>query len=86
MAGATGDTGSRIVRELLEAGFFVRAGVRNADAAQSEGNLAVAMSKLEDGQRARLRLVPFDLTDTASLRPAIGAAKKVGQRSGAWNG
>lgn len=33
VAGATGETGCRVVRELLSAGFSVRAGVRDAEGA-----------------------------------------------------
>lgn len=84
VAGATGRVGSRTVRELLKIGFRVRAGVRNAQRAQSlvqsvkqikvyderkPGNSTSAVEKLE--------IVECDLENKSNIGAAIGNASVV---------
>lgn len=84
VAGATGRVGSRVVRELLKIGFRVRAGVRNAQRAQTlvqsvkqikeygkrePGNSTPAVEKLE--------IVECDLENKSNIGAAIGNASIV---------
>lgn len=82
VAGATGRCGGRVVRELLQAGYAVRAGVRSVDGARAELEVAEAYGLLNPGQIQRLQLVPFDLTRPADMREAIGGATRWGL--GGW--
>lgn len=64
-------------RELLDAGFKVRAGARNLDAAESNATIAGALGLLTPEQRGRLSFHEFDLTDPSTIAAAIGNANKV---------
>ncbi|GAB2267292.1 hypothetical protein Dimus_002277 [Dionaea muscipula] len=70
VAGATGRVGSRTVRELLKLGFRVRAGVRNAQRAES---LIQACSPDVE----KLELVECDLEKRDEIGPALGNASVV---------
>jgi uncharacterized protein YbjT (DUF2867 family) len=61
----------------VKKGFNVRAGVRREEEAGKWLNLAESLGLFTAEERSRVQLVPFDLTDTASLIPAIGNATKV---------
>lgn len=77
VAGATGRLGLRIVRELLLAGFKVRAGARNTDKAQKYANVAGDLGLLPSDALKRLQIVPVDLEDPSSISAAIGNATRV---------
>jgi uncharacterized protein YbjT (DUF2867 family) len=77
VAGATGRLGLRIVRELLLAGFKVRAGARNTDKAQEYAELAVKLGVLSKDVIKRLQIVVVDLEETDTIVAAIGNAGKV---------
>ena len=78
VAGATGRVGYRVVRELLLAGFKVRAGVRNVEKAQEMFNTASEeFSDLTRQQLSRLDIVSFDITDKESIPPAIGNSTRI---------
>ena len=70
VAGAGGRTGRRVVKELLAAGWRVRAGVRSGGSGFPEEYAAGA----EPGQLVE---VEFDLTRPSSLPPALGGAEAV---------
>lgn len=65
------------MRELLKAGFRVRAGVRDVKAAEASVEVAEAYGLLTTQQIKQLQIVPFDLSDVASMKKAIGGARKV---------
>eukprot|EP00879_Flechtneria_rotunda_P001613 GHRR01001773.1.p1 GENE.GHRR01001773.1~~GHRR01001773.1.p1 ORF type:complete len:965 (+),score=490.83 GHRR01001773.1:1271-4165(+) len=77
LAGATGRLGARVLRELLQAGFKVRAGARNLDAAKESADIAVQFGLLAPEQLSRLQWVKFDLTEAEGHASAIGNASKV---------
>lgn len=77
VAGATGRVGLRIVRELLLAGFKVRAGARNTDKAQGYAKLAEEFGIVSSDAVKRLQIVPVDLEETETIISAIGNAGKV---------
>jgi NAD(P)-dependent dehydrogenase (short-subunit alcohol dehydrogenase family) len=77
VAGATGRAGARIVRELLKAGFKVRAGARNVEAAEEAVQVAENYGLLTQQQIRNLQIVPFDLSQPNSMKAAIGGARKV---------
>ncbi|CAA7393829.1 unnamed protein product [Spirodela intermedia] len=84
VAGATGRVGSRTVRELLKLGLRVRAGVRNAQRAetllQSVKQMkldAAAVNASETPPIERLELVECDLENQREIGPAIGDASVV---------
>jgi uncharacterized protein YbjT (DUF2867 family) len=77
VAGATGRLGARIVRELLGQGFRVRAGVRNADKAETYLAIAASYGLLSKEELGRLQVVSCDLEQPDTLGPAIGNAAKV---------
>lgn len=77
VAGSTGRIGLRIVRQLLLAGFKVRAGARNLDKAQSYANLAEEFGIVGSDAIKRLQIVPVDLEDTSTIVAAIGNAGRV---------
>jgi len=77
VAGATGRLGLRIVRELLLAGFKVRAGARNTDKAQEYADLAVNLGVLSAAVIKRLQIVAVDLEEVDTIVAAIGNAGKV---------
>ena len=83
VAGATGRLGARIVRELLGLGFRVRAGVRNADKADTYLSIASSYGLLSAEELGRLTVVPCDLERPDTLVTAIGAASKVVCAAGA---
>lgn len=77
VAGSTGRVGLRIVRQLLLAGFKVRAGARNVDKAQQYSSLAEDFGILNSDALKRLQIVPVDLEQTDTIVSAIGNAGKV---------
>lgn len=77
VAGATGRTGARVVRELLKAGFRVRAGARSVEEAQKALEVAESYGLLTPEMVKRLQVVPVDITKPDTLRAAIGPARKV---------
>ncbi|KAL6764668.1 hypothetical protein V8C86DRAFT_1360984 [Haematococcus lacustris] len=77
VAGATGRLGARVVRELLAAGFKVRAGARDVEAAQKAVDVAEAYGLLSVRQLQQLEIVEVDITQPDTLRQAIGNASKV---------
>lgn len=77
VAGATGRLGLRIVRELLLAGFKVRAGARDPAKAQEYAALAGDLGILPADAVKRLQIVTVDLEDEETIGPAIGNAGKV---------
>lgn len=79
VAGATGRLGARIVRELLLLpNVRVRAGVRDPAKAARYLKVAYEQGLLPSDALRRINLVPFDITNPASMIPAIGSAAKVG--------
>ncbi|KAG2435610.1 hypothetical protein HYH02_011901 [Chlamydomonas schloesseri] len=77
VAGSTGRTGARVVRELLAAGFTVRAGARNVESAEAALNVAAAYGIIKPDQLKRVTVVPFDLEKPAEFDAAIGSANKI---------
>ncbi|EFJ52948.1 hypothetical protein VOLCADRAFT_78986 [Volvox carteri f. nagariensis] len=77
VAGATGRTGARVVRELLESGFTVRAGARNVEAAESALSVAASYGIIKADQVKRVTVVPFDVGNVEGFAAAIGNANKV---------
>lgn len=68
VAGATGNTGKRIVTQLLSKGFNVRAGVRDVDSAKNNF----------PSNDTKLQIVKADVTEgAAKLSEAIGNAEAV---------
>jgi uncharacterized protein YbjT (DUF2867 family) len=65
------------VRELLKAGFKVRAGARNVEAAEEAVQVAQNYGLLTQQQIRNLQIVPFDLSQPSSIKAAIGGARKV---------
>ncbi|KIY98733.1 hypothetical protein MNEG_9228 [Monoraphidium neglectum] len=53
VAGATGKLGIRIVRELLDAGFKVRAGARDVEKAEANAAIAAQLGLVDPGEQAR---------------------------------
>lgn len=64
-------------RELLQAGFAVRAGVRDVEKAQASLEVAGKYGILSEEQLKRVTVVGFDLQQPESIGPAIGGATKV---------
>ncbi len=83
VAGATGRTGARIVRELAKAGFKVRAGVRDVEAAQKSLDIAEAYGILDSSDVKAITLVPVDFSKSEAIKAAIGPARKVVSALGA---
>lgn len=77
VAGSTGRVGLRIVRQLLLAGFKVRAGARNTEKAQQYSKLAEDFGIVGSDALKRLQIVQVDLEDTSTIINAIGPAAKV---------
>ena len=67
------------MRQLLLAGFKVRAGARNLDKAQSYANLAEEFGIVGSDAIKRLQIVPVDLEDTSTIVNAIGNAGRVSE-------
>lgn len=86
VAGGTGRLGARIVRELVNKGFNVRAGTRNVDRAQSYVDTAAAFGILPQNASQKIKIIPMDLQDEQSVAAAIGNAGKVVQAIGASEG
>lgn len=66
-------------RELLAAGFKVRAAARDVEQAKANTDIAVQFGLIAPDQLSRLQWVEMDLEDPDSIRPAIGGAAKVGR-------
>jgi uncharacterized protein YbjT (DUF2867 family) len=64
-------------RELLAAGFKVRAGARDVDTAKSNTEIAVQFGLLAPEQLSRLQWVEFDLEEPEGMAAAIGNASRV---------
>ena len=86
VAGATGRTGVRVVRELLSKGYLVRAGVRDTEAALRifRGEAAspgVGYTGTRDApaplDTSRISCVRLDVTQPSTLAGALGDAKLV---------
>eukprot|EP00245_Coleochaete_scutata_P007787 TRINITY_DN23555_c0_g1_i1.p1 TRINITY_DN23555_c0_g1~~TRINITY_DN23555_c0_g1_i1.p1 ORF type:complete len:619 (-),score=171.53 TRINITY_DN23555_c0_g1_i1:49-1905(-) len=77
VAGATGQTGSRITKELLQAGFTVRAGVPDIVFAQQLAEFATQYGVIKREEAKRLNVVEFDLRDAESIAKAIGNSGNV---------
>ena len=77
VAGASGRTGIRCVKDLLESGYRVRAGVRNQDKFQQYIETSLQYEMLTKEELQRLEIVQFDVTDPETIRPALGNAAKV---------
>ncbi len=72
VAGATGGTGSELVKELLAAGYRVRAFVRDADKARASFGDAVEYAVGDVRERATIDVA---LQDVDALISAIGAGR-----------
>ena len=77
VAGSTGRLGIRTVRELLLAGFKVRAGARNTAKARESAELATSLGILPASAAKRLEVVLVDLEREDTILSAIGDAGKV---------
>lgn len=81
VAGASGRLGLRVVRELAEAGFKVRAGVRSQEKAEIYSDMLAELSEtigpLDKAASNRIQLVYCNLDDPDSITPAIGNASRV---------
>jgi uncharacterized protein YbjT (DUF2867 family) len=64
-------------RELLAAGFKVRAAARDVEQAEANTDIAVQFGLIAPDQLSRLTWVQMDLDEPDSIRPAIGGATKV---------
>ena len=64
-------------RELLQAGFIVRAGVRDVEKGKQSLQVASQYGIITSEQLKRVQVVEFDLTDVDTITPAIGNANKV---------
>ncbi|XP_020585428.1 protein plastid transcriptionally active 16, chloroplastic [Phalaenopsis equestris] len=76
VAGATGQTGARIVLTLLRRGFSVRAGVPDIASAQDLARLAAAYKTISPEESRRLNAVESSFADPESIAKAIGLATK----------
>jgi hypothetical protein len=77
VAGATGQTGSRISQQLLHAGFNVRGGVGDLFFAQQLAEFATQYGVISREEAKRLNAVEFDFKDVNSIAKALGNASKV---------
>lgn len=64
-------------RELLQAGFAVRAGVRDVEKAKQSLDVAAQYGIIPSDKLKLVTVVPFDLTDPSTIAAAIGNANKV---------
>jgi uncharacterized protein YbjT (DUF2867 family) len=64
-------------RELLAAGFKVRAAARDVDTAKANTEIAVQFGLLSPDQLSRLQWVEFDLEEPQGMAAAIGNASRV---------
>lgn len=76
VAGATGQSGARIVFTLLRQGFSVRAGVPDLASAQNLARLAAAYRTISPEESRRLNAIEVSLADQDSVAKAIGPATK----------
>ncbi|KAK8953022.1 hypothetical protein KSP40_PGU002610 [Platanthera guangdongensis] len=76
VAGATGQSGARIVFTLLRQGFSVRAGVPDLASAQDLARLAATYRTISPEESRRLNAVEVSLADPDSVAKAIGPATK----------
>lgn len=74
VAGATGRLGSRIVKQALEAGYRVRAGVRTEEKGQELLERIEEVDGLAGNEKRRLSFVNFDVLDESTIPDAIGNA------------
>eukprot|EP00271_Cylindrocystis_brebissonii_P013276 TRINITY_DN32999_c0_g1_i1.p1 TRINITY_DN32999_c0_g1~~TRINITY_DN32999_c0_g1_i1.p1 ORF type:complete len:594 (+),score=143.11 TRINITY_DN32999_c0_g1_i1:93-1874(+) len=77
VAGADGQTGSRITLELLREGFKVRAGVPDLREALKLAELASTYGLVSKEEAARLNVVEFSVQDAELTAKAMGNAGKV---------
>ncbi|GAA0153923.1 hypothetical protein LIER_12048 [Lithospermum erythrorhizon] len=77
VAGATGQSGIRIVQTLLRQGFSVRAGVTDLGAAQELARLAAKYKIISNEESKRLNAVESTFQEAESIAKAIGNASKV---------
>lgn len=77
VAGGSGQTGARIVLELLHEGFKVRAGVPDLREAQSLAQIASEYQIISTEEAKRLNVVEFSVDDSELTAKAIGNAGKV---------
>eukprot|EP01023_Acetabularia_acetabulum_P063859 TRINITY_DN8107_c0_g1_i3.p1 TRINITY_DN8107_c0_g1~~TRINITY_DN8107_c0_g1_i3.p1 ORF type:complete len:483 (+),score=103.64 TRINITY_DN8107_c0_g1_i3:606-2054(+) len=77
VAGATGRTGSRVVRELLSQGYKVRGGVRSVEKSQDFLKFCKQYELLNRSELSRLEFVEFDLEIPDTIGISIGKASKV---------
>eukprot|EP01024_Parvocaulis_polyphysoides_P001999 TRINITY_DN10594_c0_g1_i1.p1 TRINITY_DN10594_c0_g1~~TRINITY_DN10594_c0_g1_i1.p1 ORF type:complete len:485 (-),score=74.18 TRINITY_DN10594_c0_g1_i1:165-1619(-) len=77
VAGATGRTGSRVVRELLSSGFKVRGGVTSMDKATEFINFCKQYDFVSRAELKRLQFVEFDLEIPDTIGVAIGKSSRV---------
>ncbi|KAI0527691.1 hypothetical protein KFK09_003296 [Dendrobium nobile] len=76
VAGATGQSGARIVLTLLRQGFSVRAGVPDIASAQDLARLAAAYRTISPDESRRLNAVESSFANPESIAKAIGPATK----------
>eukprot|EP00199_Chlamydomonas_sp_CCMP681_P001549 CAMPEP_0119115850 /NCGR_PEP_ID=MMETSP1180-20130426/51968_1 /TAXON_ID=3052 ORGANISM="Chlamydomonas cf sp, Strain CCMP681" /NCGR_SAMPLE_ID=MMETSP1180 /ASSEMBLY_ACC=CAM_ASM_000741 /LENGTH=937 /DNA_ID=CAMNT_0007104949 /DNA_START=11 /DNA_END=2823 /DNA_ORIENTATION=+ len=86
VAGATGRTGARIVRELLKSGLRVRAAARDVEQAQQAVEMAVKYGIISSGDLQRLRIVELDFSQPDSVEAACTGVSKVVSALGASEG
>lgn len=77
VAGATGQSGSRIAQTLLRQGFAVRAGVPELVSAQELARIAATYNIISPAESKRLNAVESTFDDPESIAKAIGPATKV---------
>ncbi|ONK62201.1 uncharacterized protein A4U43_C07F1420 [Asparagus officinalis] len=77
VAGATGQSGTRIAQTLLRQGFAVRAGVPELSAAQELARLASTYKIISPAESKRLNAVESTFDDPEAIAKAIGPATKV---------
>lgn len=77
VAGATGQSGTRIAQTLLRQGFTVRAGVPELGSAQELARIAVTYKIISLAESKRLNAVESTFDDPESIAKAIGPATKV---------
>jgi len=89
VAGATGRTGSRIVRELLKSDFMVRAGVQESSLKKAEGIFGNT-GFINPDSRKRLDIKTVDFANQGSVTSALEGCKVVvcalgASESDPWN-
>jgi hypothetical protein len=71
-------------RELLAAGYKVRAAARDVEAAKASTDIALQFGLLEQGQISRLSWVEMDLEEPDSIPAALGNASRVRRLGCPW--